>query len=208
MKNQHVVICPLCGERAYPRGFLSGVALATKRGAKKQSLILPLLPRLTAVLPPQGREITTHGFTLIELLVVVLIIGILAAVAVPQYQKVVLRSKLAKMKAIVSPFHYAQERYYLNNGTYANSFNILDIDKPVSFEGFTCGVWSGAFGNVGCSIRDKNNVAILGYTHYNDNGASPGNKGKRICCSETTMGQQICTTDTNHGTKSGNCFYY
>ena len=67
-KNQNVVIFPPCGEN---------VALATKRGANKQNLFGALLPRLTALLPPQGQQITTGGFTLIELLVVVLIIGIL-----------------------------------------------------------------------------------------------------------------------------------
>ena len=78
-----------------------------------------LLPRLTAVLPPQGREITARGFTLIELLVVVLIIGILAAVAKARLTEAILAARTIK---------HAQEAYYLANGHYADSMDELDID--------------------------------------------------------------------------------
>ena len=70
------------------------------------------------------------AFTLIELLVVVLIIGILAAVAVPQYQKAVERSKTRQAIELLDSVYRAQQVYYLANGTYATSFAKLDIDIP------------------------------------------------------------------------------
>lgn len=61
------------------------------------------------------------GFTLIELLVVVLIIGILAAVAVPQYQKAVEKSRIAEVKTNLSTIERIYQLCVLQNG--ANSAN-------------------------------------------------------------------------------------
>ena len=129
-QGKNVVICPPCGE---------SVAGATKEGQNRKKALWPLLPRLTAVLPPQGREMSS-AFTLIELLVVVLIIGILAAVAVPQYQKAVLKSRYTQLQSMVRTIKEAEVAYYLANGNYDTTLTKLDIDIP-SVKGYAFNIW-------------------------------------------------------------------
>ncbi len=70
------------------------------------------------------------GFTLIEMLVAVLILGILAAVAVPQYQKAVLKSRFVSMMPVAKTLAGANEVYYAEHDAYATDPAKLDVTRP------------------------------------------------------------------------------
>ena len=74
------------------------------------------------------------GFTLIELLVVVLIIGILGAIALPQYQLAVDKAQFAKYQALVASLRDAYDEYILIYGTGTKNFEDLSFTLPSDFQ--------------------------------------------------------------------------
>lgn len=72
------------------------------------------------------------GFTLIELLVVVLIIGVLSAIALPQYTTAVEKSRAAEALTLMSATRDAVERYRFQKDAWpsANNFAVLDVEIP------------------------------------------------------------------------------
>ncbi len=87
------------------------------------ALLSTPISRIKTLRDDEGRG----GFTLIELLVVVLIIGVLAAIAIPQYQKAVLKSKFSSLMPTTKAIRDGQEAYYLTNSRYADSIAKLDV---------------------------------------------------------------------------------
>ena len=142
---------------------------------------------------PAGKN---AGFTLIELLVVVLIIGILAAVALPQYQRAVMKSRMSSVWPLLKGIKDAQEAYYMANGSYTDDLTQLDITIPkgdlksqpeYGQETYTNGMcinnvtnissaggWN-VLGGLGsdCSGRDASQMQCF-FNVYFDNSSQPG----------------------------------
>ena len=167
------------------------------------------------------------GFTLIKLLVVVLIIGILAAIAVPQYQKAVLKSRYTQAVVLADAILKAQEVYRMANGAYAPGFGDLDITMPSKY---TRWLYDGGNNIVEMSYSNKEGC----YFREMRTGVSPApyincyirpsnaeilyyrillpSKKRRCICTEQPYVQQICQQLTGKSAPDGshgdNMVYY
>lgn len=99
------------------------------------------------------------GFTLTELLTVVLVIGVLAAAALPQYRLAVGKARFTQGMVLAQAIAKAQQRYYMANGEYARDWAALDVTLP---GGGTAGAWA----DDGITYETDKIFCRTSFTHY------------------------------------------
>jgi len=80
-------------------------------------------------------KIVQQGFTLIELMIVVAIIGVLASVAIPAYQRYTIRAQVAEGLSLSGPFKPAIVEFYNNNGAFPTDNTAAGLEAPGEYAG-------------------------------------------------------------------------
>ena len=101
---------------------------------------------------------TQKGFTLIELMVVVAIIGILAAIVIPNYSDYVTRGKIAEAKSALAQGRVRMEQFYQDNRTYIGG------PCPAATTNFTYACSNLALTTYTITATGINNLTAFSYT--------------------------------------------
>ena len=158
------------------------------------------------------------GFTLIELMIVVAIIGILAAIAIPQYQNYVARSNVAAAVSTLSANKTGLEEYVMEFGEFPDGKTPPEPDKKVTVDGKDVpapvrgermedlGINTSTLGNMSLEDIGKNTAkAGEGLIRLQFQQGNPGVRGKVVQMYRSENGAWVCETNIDAKFASKSC---
>ncbi|MEZ9337537.1 pilin [Vibrio splendidus] len=135
------------------------------------------------------KRTSQKGFTLIELMIVVAIIGVLASIAVPQYQSYIAKSEAASALASATGHRTNVETYVLENGVFPTAASLALPTSPLGVLTYVSAATS------------SGNIQFL----FNSSGVSPDVVSKKVTLQRTTTGAWSCSSDINTDLKPKGC---
>jgi len=145
-----------------------------------------------------GRKDAEKGFTLIELLVVIIIIGILAAIALPSFLNQAAKAKQSEAKSYIGAVNRSQQAYRIENSSFANTFAVLEVGLNTSTTNYTYAIptASGTAGTVTAAPVDASALkAFSGGVFIQADGQT-----RAVSCEATAVG-----TATSAPTAASSC---
>jgi type IV pilus assembly protein PilA len=128
-----------------------------------------------------------EGFTLIELLVVIIIVGVLAAIALPSFLNQIGKARGSEAKSSVGTIQRSQQAYRLEQSTFASALTNLDAKISGKFYSYTVGAGTATLASVSASNLSTD---IKSYS---------GQVAQSVAGTVDFFGQVICESTSTNG---------